>query len=71
MLIEQIIEFEWKGPGPPNCTCAPITSYFHDKRKISKKKSMSALLYFAKTLLEAMCLTSSYLDQITKFSTKM
>ena len=25
MLIEQIIEFELKGPGPPGRACAPIT----------------------------------------------
>ena len=28
MFIEQIIEFELKGPVPPNCTCTPTTDYF-------------------------------------------
>ena len=37
MLVEQIIEFELKGPvGPPKRTCRPTpkTGYFHDKTKI-------------------------------------
>ena len=37
MLIEQIIEFGWRGPGPPVRTYSPITAYFHDKTKISKE----------------------------------
>ena len=37
MLIEQIKEFELKGPGPPGHTCTPTTGYFHDKTKISKE----------------------------------
>ena len=36
MLIEQIIEFELKGPVSPSCTCTPKTGYFYDKAKISK-----------------------------------
>ena len=27
MLIEQSIEFELRGPGPPGRTCTPITGY--------------------------------------------
>ena len=37
MLIEQIVEFQWRGPGPPGLTCNSITGYFHDKTKISKE----------------------------------
>ena len=37
MLIEQIIEFELRGPGPPGRTCTPTTGYFYDKTKISAK----------------------------------
>ena len=33
MLIEQIIEFELKKPGPPGRTCTSTTGYFHDKQK--------------------------------------
>ena len=37
MLIQLIIEFKWKGPGPPGGTCTPTTGYFHDKIGICKK----------------------------------
>ena len=37
MLIEQIIEFELRGLGPPHRTCTQTTGYFHDKTKICKK----------------------------------
>ena len=38
MLIEQIIEFELRGPaGSPNCTCTPTTGYFYENKKISKE----------------------------------
>ena len=37
MLIEQIIEFQLKEPGPPVRTYTSITGYFHDKTKISKE----------------------------------
>ena len=37
MLIEQIIEFELRGPGPPRRSCFPTTGYFYDKTKISRK----------------------------------
>ena len=36
MLIEQIIEFELRGPGSPRRTCIPKPGYFYDKTKISK-----------------------------------
>ena len=39
MLIEQIIEFQLRGPGPTPCrTCTHTTGYFHSKTKISQKK---------------------------------
>ena len=37
MLIEQINEFEWKGPGPLDRTYTLTTGYFHVKTKISKE----------------------------------
>ena len=37
MLIEQIGELQWRGPGPPGLTFTFITGYFHDKTKISKE----------------------------------
>ena len=35
MLIEQIIEFELRGPGPLGRTFTSTTGYFYDKTKIS------------------------------------
>ena len=37
MLIEQIVELQLRGPGPPGLTCTSITGYFHDKTKIPKE----------------------------------
>ena len=36
MFIEQIIEFELRGPRPHGRTCTPTTGYLHDKIKIFK-----------------------------------
>ena len=38
MFIEQIIQFELKGPGTPDhtCTVTPKTDYVYRKTKISK-----------------------------------
>ena len=37
MLIEQTIELQLRGPGPPGRINTPTTGYFHDKTKISKE----------------------------------
>ena len=37
MLIEQIIEHQLRGPGPPDQTCTPTNGYFHDKTKGSRE----------------------------------
>ena len=37
MLIEQIIEFEFRSLGPLDRTCTPTTGYFHFKTKMSKE----------------------------------
>ena len=37
MLIEQIIEFELKKPGPPDHTCTPTTGYSVTKQKSLRK----------------------------------
>ena len=37
MLIEQIVELQLKGPGPPGLTCTSTTDFFYDKTKISKE----------------------------------
>ena len=65
MLIEQIIEFQLRGPGPPGLTCTPIAGYFHNETKNLQRKSLRGLLFTAKILLEAMYLTLPHLGQIT------
>ena len=65
MLIDQIIDFELRGPAPPGRTCTPITGYFRDKTKISEVKSSRRLLFTAKILPKAMYLISPNLGQIT------
>ena len=45
MPIEQIIELQLKGPGPPGLTCTPITGYFHDKTKNSKENLRLDFIY--------------------------
>ena len=52
MFIEQIIEFELKGPGSPCRTCNLQTGYFYDKTRISKKK-----IFFSSEIL----LTAEYI----------
>ena len=37
MLIEQIIELQLRGRGPPGRANTPITGYFRCKTKISKE----------------------------------
>ena len=37
MLIEEIIELQLRGLGPPNQTCTPITAYFYDKTKTRRE----------------------------------
>ena len=34
MFVEQIIEFQLKGPVAPGRTCTNTAGYFHDKTKI-------------------------------------
>ena len=55
MIIEQIIEFELRGP--VGRSCAPKTGYFYDKTKISRDKSSSELLFTAKILRKALLFT--------------
>ena len=64
MLIEQIVELQLRGPGPPGLTCTSINGYFHDKTKISKENLQSGFSFAAKMLHETMQLTSPYVDQI-------
>ena len=46
MHIEQILEFELRGYGPPGRTCSPITGYFHDKTKIFKENFFKLIIIY-------------------------
>ena len=68
MLIEQIIEFELREPGPPSRACIPKPDYFQDKNKnLPSKYSIDYLLL--KILQEAMYHASSTRTKsLTKFN---
>ena len=63
MFIEQIIEFELRGPGPSGCTCIAKTDYFLGKAKISKINLQVNYYLLLKILQDAMYLASLHLDQ--------
>ena len=64
MLIEEIIEFELRGPEPPGRTGIPTTGDVYKKIK-SSKETLNELSFTAKILHEVMYLAFSYLGQIT------
>ena len=71
MPIEQIIEFELRGPGPPG-RATPKTGSFHDKTKLSTANLQVNYYVLQKILQEAMCLASStWAESLTKFNLKM
>ena len=45
MLIEQIIEFGLKGPGPPGHTCTTTTGYFQKKQKFLNENLRGMIIY--------------------------
>ena len=64
MLIEQIIEFDERGPGPPGRICTSTTSYFHDTKK---QKSLRNIIEWIILLFDDKILQ----EALTKFNTKM
>ena len=46
MLIEKIMEFEWRGLGLLDRTCTLTTGYFHVKTKISQESFEWIIIYF-------------------------
>ena len=71
LLIEQIIEFELIGPGPPGCN-VHVLQQLVILSKNQKEKSSKGLLFSAKILHEAMYFAFPYLGQITsKFNPRM
>ena len=64
-MVEQIIELQLRGPGPLGQTCTPITSYFHDKTKISPENLPVDCYLLLKCCRRQCTLLFPYLDQIT------
>ena len=74
MLIEQIIVFELKEPGPPGLTCIPTAGYFHDKTKISKNYiGMNYFIIYCKKFCRRQCnvLPPIWAKSVTNFNPKM
>ena len=75
MFIEQIIEFELRGPGPPGRTCNAKTGYFFGKTKISKENKSSSELLLTSTYAyckrQCALLPFTWTKSITKFIKKM
>ena len=46
MQIEQSIEFELTGSGPPGRICTSTTGYFYDKTKQKSQKDYPRVDYF-------------------------
>ena len=65
MLIEQIIEFELKGPGPPGRTCTPLTGELHDKTKTSKENLRVDYYLLLKYWRQCALLTSIWTKSLT------
>ena len=72
MLIEQIVELQLMGPGLPGLTCTSITSYPHDKTKISTENLRVGFHLLLKCCTRQCTLlppTSNYVQ--LNFNTKM
>ena len=71
MLIEQIIEFKLKGPGPPGRTCFLKTNCFRDKTKISQENLLVDYYLLLKLCTRQCTLLSPTWDKsLTKFNPK-
>ena len=70
MLIELIIEFQLRGPGPPGRI--PITGYFYNKTKISKQ-NLRVNYYFLLKYRRRQCtlLSPTWAKSLTNFNPKM
>ena len=72
MLIEQIIEFKLRWPGPHGRTYIPTTGYFHDKTKICKE-TLQVDYYFLLKCCRRQCtlLPPTWAKSLTRFNPKM
>ena len=72
MLIEQIIEFDVREPGPPGRTCTSTAGYFHDKIKTSKENLRVDYYLMLKYCTRQCALFSPiWVKSLTKFNPKM
>ena len=72
MLIEQIIEFQLRGPGPPGRTCTYITGQFYDKTEISQANLRVDYYLFLKCCWrQCTLLTLTWAKSLIKFNIKM
>ena len=72
MLIEQIIEFELRVPGPPGRTYTPTSDYFYDKTKVSiENLPVNYYLLLKYCTRQCTLLFSLWAKSLTKFNTKM
>ena len=71
MLIEQIIEFELMGIGPPGRTCTPTTGYFYNNAKIFKE-NLRVEYYLVLKYYTRQCtlLPHNWAKSFTKFNPK-
>ena len=72
MFIEQTIEFELRGPGPPGRICNPKTSCFCDKTKFSKANFQAHNNLLLKNIAEGyvLCFPFTWTEPIKKFIQK-
>ena len=71
MIIEQIIEFESKVPGPFSRTYIPIKLVIFITKQKSSKANLRVHYLMLKMLHKAMHLDFPDLGQVTKFKPKM
>ena len=72
MLIEQMIEFELRGPGPPGRTCTPKLVNFMTKQT-SLKEDLRVDYYLLLKYCRRQCilLPPTWAKSLTKFDAKM
>ena len=72
MLIEQIIKFELRGPGPPGRTCTPKLVIFMTKQE-SLQEDLRVDYYLLLKYCRRQCilLPTTWAKSLTEFNAKM
>ena len=71
MLIEQIIKFELRGPGPLGRTCTPKLVIFMTKQKSLKEDPRADYYLQLNCRRQCILLSLSCAKSLTKFNSKM